>query len=121
MSHRKEIIVKFVMKQSAGILKGIIARIGEEYSIRFCCLTVVYLFTIPIGSLQITGMKETKEVCSSDYITSTWWQYICLTLSDSLHIYFPINSLCSSWCEAVGINSLSPITISYYCLYISSN
>lgn len=51
MSHRKEIIAKFVMKQSAGILKGIIAGIGEEYSIRFCCLAVVYIFTIPIGSL----------------------------------------------------------------------
>lgn len=71
MSCRKEIILKFVIKQSTGILKGIIARIGEEYAIRFCCLETAYPFTIHMGSLKITEMKETKEVCSSDYIRST--------------------------------------------------
>lgn len=68
LSGRKEIILKFVIKQSAGILKGIIARIGEEYTIRFCCLAIFYVFTIHIGSLKITEMKETKEFFSSELL-----------------------------------------------------
>lgn len=107
MSCRKEIILKFVIKQSAGILKGIIARIGDEYAIRFCCLAIIYPFTIHMGSLKITEVKETKEVCSSDYIrSSTCWRYIWSTLSDPIHIYFPTKSLRSSWHKAVWINSL---------------
>lgn len=66
MSCGKEIKLKFAIKQSAGILKRIIARIGEEYAIRFCCLAIVYPFTTHIGALKITEMKETKEFCSSD-------------------------------------------------------
>lgn len=77
MSCRKEIILKFVLKQSAGILKGIIARIGEEYTIRFFCLAITYPFTIHIGSLKITETKQTKEPCSSDFIRwSACWRYI---------------------------------------------
>lgn len=68
LSCRKEIILKFVIKQSAGILKGIIARIGEEYAMRFCCLAIFYVFTIHIGSLEITEMKETKEFYSFELL-----------------------------------------------------
>lgn len=64
LSCRKEIILKFVIKQSAGILKGIISRTGEEYAMRFCCLAIFYVFTIHIGSLKITEMKENKEFYS---------------------------------------------------------